>query len=78
MRKATILLLTLGAIGATLHGAAAKPWKHEGGKHGWHDEVRYEARGFHAREYKEEFRSGGCKIKRKWDKKGYKEKVKCK
>jgi len=85
MRKSLFLgslaILILGSAGV----ASADPWKDESGHgryegHGddWgprrhHDDRRYEHRA-----YKEEYRRGGCKVERKWDRGGYKEEVKCK
>ncbi len=59
------------ALTAWSSGASADRWKDESGKGRW--------KGEHSREYKQEYRSGGCKIERKWGKHGdYKEEVKCK
>jgi len=81
MGAITALALLAGSAGA----AAADPWKDESGKGRWggyergDDGWRGERRGRHARgEYKEEYRMGGCKIERKWERGGYKEETKCK
>jgi hypothetical protein len=59
--------------------ASADPWKDESGKGRWRGGYYGEPRGHYAREYKEEFRQGGCKIERKWERSGeYKEEIKCK
>jgi hypothetical protein len=77
MQATLTLLVGLAASSVIINGAAADPWKDESGKRGWRNDVRTDDRG-HAREYKEEFRSGGCKVERKWDKKGgYKEEINC-
>ena len=85
MRKslllASLVILTLGSAGS----ASADPWKDESG-HGRYDRHyddrvprrHYHGRRYEHRAYKEEYRRGGCKIERKWDRGGYKEEVKCK
>ena len=76
--SAFVIAALLGPTGAT----AADPSKNESGKDGWRGGYRdYYGRGYgdDVREYKEEFRQGDCKIKRKWERDGeYKEEVKCK
>lgn len=66
--------------------AAADPWE-EGGKRRWRGGYERDDDGWRDRGYgyyrerranKEEYRHGGCKIKRKWDGDEYREKVKCK
>jgi hypothetical protein len=71
--RSTLAVAIAAAVFLTANGAAfADPDKDESG-HG-----RRYGRG-EAREYKEEFRDGNCKIERKWEKNGdYKEEVKCK
>ena len=62
--------------------ALADPWKDESGKGRWgyYDRGGYYGRSYgEAREYKQEFYRGPCKIERKWGKHGeYKEETKCK
>ena len=58
--------------------ALADPWKDESGKGRSHRELTLDNRGYSAGEHKEEFRSRGCKVERKWERDGgYKEEVKC-
>jgi len=81
----TLWIMT--ALGLAFTGwpgtVAADPWKDESGtwrggyeRHddGWrkrgHDDDRDS--------YKEEFRIGGCEVKREWDGDEYKEEIKCK
>jgi hypothetical protein len=76
MRVSAILIAALMALPSA---AAADPWKDESGKGRWRGEYRDNSRGHYAREYKEEFRRGDCKIERKWERSGeYKEEIKCK
>ncbi|HJS09058.1 MAG TPA: hypothetical protein VJ809_15420 [Pirellulales bacterium] len=72
----TSAALTLG----TGSLVSADPWKDESGKGRWgRGEYRDDHRRHYAREYKQEFRRGNCKIERKWERDGgYKEEVKCK
>jgi hypothetical protein len=69
-------------IGAALLAspALADPWKDESGKGRWGGDRGYYGRSYNeAREYKQEYRQGNCKIERKWERGGdYKEEVKCK
>jgi hypothetical protein len=61
--------------------ALADPWKDESGKGRWgYDRGGYYGRSYNeAREYKQEFYRGPCKIERKWERNGeYKEETKCK
>jgi surface antigen len=72
MRKVALTILAAATLLTWTGVAGADPDKDESG-HG-----RRYGRG-EAREYKEEFRDGNCKIERKWEKNGdYKEEVKCK
>jgi hypothetical protein len=73
----------LAALLALTGAASADPWKDESGKGRWRGEYRDDYRGGYggpyAREDKEEFRRGDCKIERKWERSGeYKEEIKCK
>jgi hypothetical protein len=88
MRTSSLLgalaIVTLASVG----GASADPWKDESGhgrgyrhyeRHGdWRPRRHHYDRRYERRAYKEEYRQGGCKIERKWDRGGYKEEVKCK
>jgi hypothetical protein len=89
MRRA-MLLGSLAVLAIGLAGSAsADPWKDESG-HGrgyrhyerhyddWRPRRHYYDPRYERRAYREEYRRGGCKIERKWDRGGYKEKVKCK
>lgn len=63
--------------------ALADPWKDESGKGRWGgggDGRGYYGRSYNeAREYKQEFYRGPCKVERKWERNGeYKEETKCK
>ena len=52
--------------------ALADPWKDESGKGRWGGGDRgYYGRSYNeAREYKQEYRQGNCKIERKWERDG--------
>jgi hypothetical protein len=70
-------LLAICAMALLAGPATADPWKDESGKGRWRDGDRRTYN--EAREYKQEFRQGNCKIERKWERSGeYKEEVKCK
>lgn len=74
-----LALTAIGAIAMVAGPALGDPWKDESGK----GRERYQ-RGYYgsyneAREYKQEFYRGPCKIERKWERNGeYKEETKCK
>jgi len=70
----------IAALMALTGAAAADPWKDESGKGRWRGDYGYGGgyRHHYAREYKQEFRRGGCKVERKWERGGeYKEEIKC-
>lgn len=82
----TVAAIVLG-LGGWTSMAAADPWKDESGKGRWHYEREGGFPGWgygyayprERRTYKEEYRTGNCKVERKWESSGeYKEEVKCK
>ena len=82
MRKSAFVIAALMAFMGT---TAADPWKDESGKGRWGGGYgqygRYygDPRSHFAREYKEEYHLGSCKVERKLERSGeYKEEIKCK
>jgi hypothetical protein len=73
-----LLFSCLTAVTLFATSAAADPWKDESGngeRRGYYGDPPAH---YYAREYKDEFRSGGCKVERKWERNGgYREEVKC-
>jgi hypothetical protein len=76
MKVTALVIATL--LGMTC-AASADPWKDESGKGRWGGGDRGYYRSYnYDREYKQEYRQGNCKIKRKWERDGeYKEEIKC-
>jgi hypothetical protein len=69
-------LAAIGLVAMFATPALADPRKDESGKGRWGG---YERSYNYDREYKQEYRQGGCKVERKWERDGgYKEETKCK
>jgi hypothetical protein len=75
--KALWIMTALGLAFTGWPGmAAADPWKDESGK--WRGSYERHDDNDDRDSYKEEFRIGGCEVKREWDGDEYKEEIKCK
>ncbi|MFA1621678.1 hypothetical protein ACDY96_02315 [Rhizobium mongolense] len=78
MKMLTIAAAAGVALAMCAGDASADPWKDESGHGRWHSDRYYGEPRYERRAYKEEYRRGGCKIKRKGGDGEYNEEIKCK